>query len=277
MAVTESHRLDFDKLSPDIAEAFAANGVVCIRKLLSPDWIDLLREAVEAAIKNPGDKGGGEVGDGYFVVPSLWHRFEGFGRFASESPIGQAAAAIMGSKIARMYSDTIFVKERASPEPTPWHQDLPYFRMDGDRNCSAWIPLDPADQNSGAMSYAVGSHRWGKLFNPISFGREGGESIAEAPEFSGEVPDIDADPERYPTVGFTVEPGDVVFHHLATVHKAGPNNSRAVRRRVHTVRMAGDGATWLNRRFSTVDFDVDLVDGDPLEGAPFPVLWPRNP
>ena len=275
MPTLEQEQLEFANLSPDVTGAFSESGVVCLRGMITNDWRQLLAEWVEIALANPGDRGGGRVGDTYAVVPQLWNRFDGFRRFAFESPIAKIGAFVMGSQTARMYNDAIFVKERSSPEPTPWHQDLPYFRMNGNLNCSAWIPLDAADASTGAMSYALGSHHWGKLFDPVEFGRGGGQSVSHEDEFAGPVPNIDADPERFPTVTFTLEPGDIVFHHLRTLHKSGANTSADRRRRVHTVRFAGDDAVWINRPYSPVDFDVDLVDGDLLRGAPFPLLWPH--
>ena len=266
--------VEFPELSPDVTAAFAANGVVCIHGLIDSHCVEHLCEWVEIAIKNP-DPAANRKSKSYIVDTHLWARFEGFKTFAFDSNIAQAAAVIMGSREVRMYNDTMFVKEPSAPEPTPWHQDLPYFRLDGKINCSAWIALDPANEASGAMSYALGSHRWGKLFRPTSFSKPD-EYHRSADTYDGEPPDIDADSERYPTITFDLRPGDVVFHDLLTVHKAGPNSSQGTRRRVHTIRFAGDGSTWLNRPFSTFEFVNDLRDGDPLDGPDFPMLWPRQ-
>jgi ectoine hydroxylase-related dioxygenase (phytanoyl-CoA dioxygenase family) len=122
------------------------------------------------------------------------------------------------------------------------------------------------------MSYVLGSHRWGKLFRPVSFSKPG-EFHQAADTYDGEAPNIDADPERYPTVTFDLQPGDVVFHHLLTLHKAGANSTEGTRRRVHTIRFAGDGTKWVNRPFATFEFVNALREGDLLEGPDFPILW----
>ena len=232
-----------------------------------------LREWIEIALTNPGPRYSGNPKSTWKVDSHLWTRLGGYRAFAFNFNIRRAAAVVMGSREARMYNDTMFVKEPSAPEPTPWHQDLPYFRLGGPNNCSAWIVLDPANQASGAISYTLGSHRWGKMFCSMSFAT-GQFRIEDA--FDGVAPDIDADPDGYPTIGFEVQPGDVVFHHLLTLHKAGPDSSRGTRRRVHTIRLAGDDSTWVNRPFSAAEFKTDLRDGDALEGPEFPVLWPRT-
>ena len=183
------------------------------------------------------------------------------------------AALIMNSQRVRMFNDTMFVKEPSTPEPTPWHHDLPYFKLGGMQNCSVWIPLDPVTQASGAMTFVRGSHRWGKNFHPISFGKDGGE-VLNHDGFDGPVPDIDADPARYATINFDMLPGDVTFHHLLTLHKAGANTTSGTRRRVHTIRMAGDDATYLERAYASTEFETTLISGQALSGPQFPVLWP---
>lgn len=267
-------RGDFDatQLGPDTAETFQADGIVCIRNLLEPRWIELLREAIDHAIANPGP-GKKPGGQGYFVENCLWRHHEGFAAFAKQGPIARVAALLMRAHQVRMYNDTMFVKEPAAPEPTPWHHDLPYFNMAGRQNCSVWIPLDPVTQASGAMSFVRGSHRWGKMFQPVSFGQKGGERLSED-GFDGAIPDIEGNPAQYDIASFDMQPGDVTFHHLLTLHKAGANTTTGTRRRVHTIRMGGDDATYIDRPYSVAEFDTDLTTGEPLSGPLFPVLWP---
>lgn len=263
--------LEFDTLCPEVTDAFAENGVVCLRGLVNQAGVEHLREWIEIAIANPSPRYAGKPNRTYIVDTRLWARFDGFREFAFASNVAEAAATVMGSREVRMFNDSMFVKEPSAPEPTPWHQDLPYFRLAGDNNCSAWIALDPANKASGAMSYALGSHRWGKMFRPVDFSRPG--QFLTDDLFDGAAPDVDAHPELYPTVTFDLKPGDVVFHHLLTLHKAGPNSSQGTRRRVHTIRFAGDDSTWINRPFATAEFDDELEDGAPLEGSDFPILF----
>jgi ectoine hydroxylase-related dioxygenase (phytanoyl-CoA dioxygenase family) len=263
----------FEKSAEEFGKIFEDDGVVCVRNALQPDWLEKLRDAMEDALRNPkSDRN--KIGQGYFFETGLWRSRDPFKKFAFESGIAETAAHVMRSATVRMYNDTLFVKEPGSTELTPWHHDLPYFKLGGKNNCSAWIALDPANQQSGAMTYAVGSHRWGKMFRPTSFGQSGGDALTDD-LFDGVAPDIDAEPGKYATVSFDVQPGDVVFHHLLTLHKAGVNATSGTRRRVHTIRFAGDDAIFVNRPFSTVEFETDLTDGSPLGGPMFPIVWQR--
>lgn len=269
-------KLDFDvsEIGRQAAQAFHDYGVVCVRRLLDPNWISMLRDAVDDAIAHPGPGRRSKPGERFIVENCLWRNHDAFYAFALESPVAELAGKLMFSERVRMFNDTMFVKEPSTPEPTPWHHDLPYFKLGGKQNCSVWIGLDPVNQESGAMSFALGSHRWGKMYRPVTFGQDSGK-IATEDEFEEQMPDIDADPERYPTISFDLQPGDVTFHNLLTIHKAGVNATTGRRRRAHTIRMAGDDAVYLDRAYATAEFDVDLADGDPLSGPAFPILWQR--
>lgn len=257
---------EFHSLGPELTRSFAVNGVACVRGLLTQAEVEELREWVEIAINNPAKPVSGKRT--YIIETHLSKRFKGFNDFLYQSRIAEAAAAIMGSREVRFYNDTIFVKEPSAPEPSPWHQDQPYCFFGGMDNCATWIPLDPANEASGAMTYALGSHRWGKMFSLP-------DSTDPSTAFDGPAPDIESNPELYPTVVFDVRPGDVVFHHLMTMHKAGPNTSKGTRRRVLSNRFVGDDAVWMDRPFAHAKIEADLQNGEPMRGSQFPLLWPH--
>ena len=48
----------------------------------------------------------------------------------------------MATPQARFYHDHVLVKEGRTRQRTPWHQDQPYYNVDG-RGVSAWIPRRP--------------------------------------------------------------------------------------------------------------------------------------
>ncbi|MEZ5229453.1 MAG: phytanoyl-CoA dioxygenase family protein [Acidimicrobiales bacterium] len=95
----------------------------------------------------------------------------------------------------------------------PWHQDQPYYNVDGRQNASLWFPVDPVPRAS-TLEFIAGTHR-GPWFMPRTFldGR-----AAWFPEGSlEELPDFAADPERWRVIGWELEPGDAVFFDMATV------------------------------------------------------------
>ena len=59
-------------------------------------------------------------------------------------------------------------------------------------------------------------------------------------------PDIEAAPGAYDIISFDVEPGDVIVHHVLTVHGAGGNTSDTWRRAM-SFRYCGDRVRYLDR------------------------------
>src|SRR4029079_1486117 len=77
-----------------------------------------------------------------------WQRDREFEQFIRESPAAAVAAELMGSRRVRLFHDHLLVKEPATRQRTPWHQDQPYYNVGGFDNCSLWMPVDPADRAS---------------------------------------------------------------------------------------------------------------------------------
>ena len=59
------------------------------------------------------------------------------------------AATLLG-ETPRFFHEHALVKEQDTHEATPWHHDEPYYCVDGDRNVSLWLPLDPVPRRGGS-------------------------------------------------------------------------------------------------------------------------------
>jgi len=257
----------------DVA-TYDRDGVVCLRGLFDEAWIARLREAVERNLANPGPlaqsftkpgEPGRFHGDKY-----MWTFDPDFRAFVFDSPAAVVAARLMGADKINFFFDHLLVKEPGTVEATPWHQDQPYWNVDGWQVCSIWLPLDPVSE-AVSPEYIRGSHRWGKWYEPKSFGgarayRAGGDAI----------PDIDAEPDRYDIARFAVAPGDVIVHQALTVHGA-PANASGGRRRALATRWTGDDARWAVREAAPpIIRDPGLAPGDPMDCDLFPVVWQRR-
>ena len=157
-------------------------------------------------------------------------------------------------------------------EPTPWHQDIPFWPFQGDQICTLWLALDEVSADSGAVEYVKGSHRWGKKYQPKSFvgdGRYQQDGLDPLPDFNAIRDELDI-------VSFDMEPGDCTLHHGLTVHGA-PGNSRSDRRRrAYVTRWAGDDVTY-DPRDGTQPMlrDPGLNAGDSVDSDLWPVVWRR--
>jgi ectoine hydroxylase-related dioxygenase (phytanoyl-CoA dioxygenase family) len=257
------------------SEQFWRDGAVCVRGAFSASDIDLARRAIDANLADlsPYAKRASGAEDGAFVEDFCnWQRIPELDEFVRTSPAAEVAADLIGSsQRVRLYHDHVLVKEPGTRQRTPWHQDLPYYNVAGRLNISMWIPVDPVPRAS-TLEFVKGSHL-GPWYMPRTFldGR-----AQWFPEGSlAELPDVDADPERYPVIGWELEPGDVVCFHMLTLHAAGGVGDN--RRRVLSLRFLGDDMVHAVRGWPTSPpfpgLADELPDGSPLDHPLFPVVW----
>jgi Phytanoyl-CoA dioxygenase (PhyH) len=259
-------------------QAFQAEGAVILRGLLTKGELALLEKGIDENLARPSPRA--KVAStpddpGFFLEDfCCWQENEAYRRVIFESALGEVGGRLMRSTTARLYHDHMLTKEPGTRARTPWHQDQPYYNISGRQNCSFWIPVDPVSR-AATLEFVAGSHL-GPWLMPRSF------MDAQAkwfPEGSlADLPDIEADRERYRILGWQLEPGDAVCFHMLTLHtSAGVSGGR--RRRVFSVRLLGDDVRHAPRRWTTSPefpgLRESLPAGAPMEHALFPLLW-RN-
>jgi ectoine hydroxylase-related dioxygenase (phytanoyl-CoA dioxygenase family) len=254
---------------------FWRDGAVCARGAFSAADVDLARRAIDAnlAALSPRAKRASADSDGAFVEDFCnWQRIPEMEAFIRTSPAAAIAAEILGSTTVRLYHDHVLVKEPGTRQRTPWHQDLPYYNVDGRQNVSMWFPVDPVPRSS-TLEFVAGSHL-GPWYMPRTF--LDGQAKWFPDGTLAELPDIDADPATYRVIGWALEPGDAVFFHMLTLHGAGGVEGPD-RRRVLSVRFLGDDMVHAPRPWTTSPpfpgLEDELAPGAPLDHPLFPVLW----
>jgi len=267
------------RVSPADVAAFQADGAVVLRGLLAPAEVELLRAGIDANLAQPSPRAkvaSARDDPGFFLEDfCCWQENESYRRVIFQSALGETGGLLMRSGTARLYHDHMLTKEPGTRQRTPWHQDQPYYNIEGRQNCSFWIPVDPVERQS-TLEFVAGSHL-GPWLMPRSF------LDAQAkwfPEGSlADLPDIEADRSAHRILGWALEPGDAVCFHMLTLHAtAGVAAGR--RRRVFSVRLLGDDIRHTPRRWKTSpDFpalESELAVGAPMEHALFPLLWVRD-
>ena len=126
------HRLNErlrERLSDQDVADFQRDGAVCLRQLLSPEEVALLRDGIDAnlATPSPRAKVASRADDPgrFFEDFCNWQDIPQFGRLVHESPLALAAQRLMQSPTVRLYHDHVLVKEPGTRQRTPWHQDQP--------------------------------------------------------------------------------------------------------------------------------------------------------
>lgn len=254
---------------------FDRDGVGCIRRAFAREWLPRLMAAFENLMDQPDGFGRDLAGDSgqargsFYSEIQVWKRNGVIREFVEASGIAEIAACAMGARRVRLLSDQLLIKEPNTSAVTPWHQDYPYFPCSGEQLCSVWLSLDPVSRRTGAMSFVKGSHRSGKLYQPLDFATG---AAWNGEQFDGPPPDVWDDPEAFPTICYAMAPGDVTVHHALTLHGAGGNTSATVRRRGYTVRIVGDDVRWKKRNDWPSGFP-GFRNGAPPSGPEHPLLW----
>jgi ectoine hydroxylase-related dioxygenase (phytanoyl-CoA dioxygenase family) len=255
--------------------AFRRDGAVLLKGLLPATEVARLRAGIDAnlAAPSPRAKVASDPRDpGSFIEDfCCWAENEHYRAFIFDSGIGAVGRRLMGCKSARLYHDHMLTKEPGTRQRTPWHQDQPYYTIEGRMNCSFWIPVDPVSR-SASLELIAGSHL-GPWLMPRSF------LDAQArwfPEGSlADLPDIDARREAFPIVGWPIEPGDAVAFHMLTLHGAA-GVEVGTRRRVFSLRLIGDDIRHAPRRWTTsppfAELATTLPAGAPMDHPLFPLL-----
>lgn len=264
-------------VTDDEVNAFQRDGVVCLRGLFDTEWVALLRGEAERGLADPtrfGEELARARGDRgrFFHDTFMWRQSSACREFIFNSPAAEIAARTMGATRVHIFFDQWLIKEPGTPTRTPWHNDQPYWPIQGNLVASLWLALDPVTLESGAVEYVKGSHLWGQRFKPATF--SGDHSYTEP---LPPVPEIDARRQEFEILQFELEPGDCTLHHGLMVHGAPGNLRNDRRRRAFVTRWAGEDVTYAPREgLQDMPADPGISPGASLSGPLWPQVWPRN-
>ncbi|MBY5925476.1 MULTISPECIES: phytanoyl-CoA dioxygenase family protein [unclassified Halomonas] len=259
----------------DVVADFQRDGAICLRGIFCPKELARLAEGIEHNIQHPSPRAkvASRPDDpGWFFEDFCnWQDNPAYRHFIFDSPLGLIGQRLMGSRQVRLYHDHVLVKEPGTRQRTPWHQDQPYYNVEGHQNLSMWLPVDPVPRAS-TLEFVAGSHK-GPWLMPRTFMDNEAKWFPEGS--LADLPDIEAHRERYPIVGWALEPGDAVFFNMLTLHAAGGVRGPQ-RRRAFSVRLLGDDMVHAPRRWTTSPpfpgLDEQLPAGSPMDHPLFPLL-----
>ncbi|TDU83999.1 phytanoyl-CoA dioxygenase PhyH [Kribbella voronezhensis] len=221
-----------------LVERYREDGFVVVDGLLPQAIVDQARHGVsrhhagerDVELPNglgyldwrPGDPPGIRVNDYVSLQNEDVHTLVAFPQLAA------MAAVLSESPNIRLFHDQIIYKDPAvaihSAEVTEigFHTDRAYWQTcSSDQMLTAWVPLTPCSEETGALSFVRGSHRWPGNDNLANFFAPAhGAALREVIAPSGVVPEV---------VTLELEPGQVSFHHCRTIHGSAPNRSQAAR------------------------------------------------
>ena len=258
-------------------DVYQRDGVVCIRKVVDQDWIELLRNQVDIVRQDADAHGvtGPSHSENMISVCYMWRKPGVIRDFVFKSPVGQVVGEVIGSSFIRIYHDHLFVKPPKSPTIMPWHNDESAWPVKGEMAPNIWVALDPVSDENGRVEFLAGYHQH-CVKNDIHYGFAQDQGSGLCPNFEEQRNNPDF-PFRY--VSFDMEPGDAVIFHPQTPHFSKGNFSNTLNRSGLAVRVFGEDVRWWNTPYKALIPDVDETDrpnGEPPSGKYFPMIWKKQ-
>lgn len=226
--------------------AFQRDGVIKVPGALPSAAVEAMIAAVDRWQASP------EATGAFGLDRHLYPRDDAFRSFVFDLGLAELAASAMLSERVRIYFDQIFVKQGGTDDSVfHWHQDRPFWPIDGTQVCSTWVALTEASVAASALEFVKGSHRWDKQYRPyVGDGLSAEEMNRIWPHFGDhamsiehEIEAFESHPDRYDVGGFDVEPGDVLLFDYRILHRSRGNASPH-RRVAVSYRWLGDDARW---------------------------------
>ena len=258
---------------------FQEDGAVLLRGVFD-EWVEPLRAGLERNLAAPQDYAfpcesapAGEPGR-FFDSYCNWLLIPEYLDHVRSSCAASMAGQLMRSQRAQFFHEHAFCKEPGTQRATPWHQDLPYYCVDGAQTASLYVSLDhvPAEV---AVRFVKGSHRWGRLFFPRVF-LDGADFNTDDAGLEP-VPDIDTRPRDYDILAWDLAPGDVIAFDFRTLHGTTAGKVQG-RRRALSTRWLGDDVTYCRRPGETSPPfpEIGLEEGERMREDWFPVVWRKD-
>ena len=271
-------------------ETYHRDGVLLLPGMFDKDWIELLNKGLDANIEAPTRRSRiwykDTSGRSMFYDHTAWKGIEEYRKFIFNSPAAQICGQLMRSTTINFFFDSVFVRSTGTQFETPWHQDEPYWSVEGYDACSIWMPLGPVKRKN-ALSFVPGSHRLKTVFKQYNFGdlnpvrKKNVDQVDFSDIAEQEFPDINADPKRFGVVSWDMQPGDCIAFNGRTMHGGSGKLDDDCELRVFTTKWVGDDVRikfrdcGMDPDHSADMIEKDLKPGDRPGTNLYPRIWTR--
>ncbi len=259
-------------------ERYFATGFLVAENLLPREWLELLRARSQefkdksrgvAASNEEFDIGPQHRPDHPHVrrLRALVDRHPDFWRIASESPLADIAADLVGPDV-KFHSSKLNYKYPGAGEIVDWHQDIPAWPHTNYSPVTLGIYLDDVPAEQGPLTCIPGSHQ-----GPIFVHRD------EAGAWTGAIRKSDhRDIGMASAEDLTGSAGAVIAINCRTVHGSRANRTNSVRPVALFVYSSADAFIWMPTPTPT-RYTGEIVRGEPATVAhldPFPCPVPPD-
>lgn len=229
-----------------IRDELKLDGVALIPGLINETSLHLVKDAVQFARDYPSPFGREIKNKSGNFFHDFWtyKRNKSIGKILCLPEFKNALSQIfLELEGLRFFHDHILYKS-PSADPTPWHQDRPYYMVDGPDNFSIWITPDLVEEDH-SLAFVCGSHLMQEEYSPVSFDNsktmgnyDGLKELKKSEMFKLSQGGIKI---------FMMSPGDAVIFNNKTLHKSLAT-STSVARSALSLRFVTKNS-WLTKKF----------------------------
>lgn len=268
-------------LTQEQIQEFDEKGFIKGDILLNDQEVELLREEAELVMSGKSTKkpvlnrnlvdGNTEYGVSMsqsktvVQIVNIWMASEAYLNHAANLKVCSEVAQLSRSNKLRIWHDQFLYKPPVIGGPTGWHQDHPAWPIIQPADLvSAWIALDDATIENGAMWMVPGSHKWGDQSKYIKSTSEF-RPYHSQPELLPIGAEIVAEP-------FEIKKGQVGYHHCLTWH-GGSNNQTDTKRRAIAVHYMPEHIYYSPTGAHPMEPHIEVQPGEIIVGSSFPVIY----
>lgn len=220
--VTQGKQLNEEQL-----RFFNKNGYIILNGLLDSDEIERIKSVRDRAEEKARTRGatfkeggafwdmeplpGGDESNPQFGLRKVQEAFiveDDFREVVSSDKILDVVEDLIGPNIY-YHSSKLMCKPANGGRRKAWHQDFAYWAKMQPKQVTVWIAIDKSTRLNGCMKVIAGSHKRGLI-----------------PHHQGEDYMIDESSVTNDDIIYAeMDPGDVLFFNVLTLHASDPNNS----------------------------------------------------
>lgn len=243
---------------PDLVTAFQRDGVCAVADVVAAHDVPRLRDAALRAVETVGDSWAGAA---FTQVVDAWRTEPDLAAYALGPRLAALATGLAGGEL-RLWHDQVLIKPPHNGAATEFHQDAPYWPLDGLANAlSVWTALVDVPAERGCMTFIPGSQKLRSL--PAT-------QLTEHDALRELAPHLDFEPR----VTLPLRAGSCTVHDARTAHTATANATDEPRVAYVAIFVDAD-AVYTGAPHQVTD-GLDLVVGEPLPDERFPRLVPSS-
>ena len=238
-----------------MANNFKENGYLVIKNFLDKDEIENINKDMEIIKNNEYLRGygrainyceNGEINSLNGITPNKNCYLT---RLAKSSKVKHLCDKLLNCDTT-VRNCEMFLKPSKVGKKSPIHQDDSMWLLEKGLGLTIWCPLTPSNSNNGGLFYYEGSNNLGFVEHMPS----------NKPGTSQTVKDIEV-LKNYKKVCFDLKPGDIVVHHIHTIHGSDENKSTNPRR-VFTIQCYGksDKCNYEKKKKYLIELKKQLID-----------------